>query len=213
MWPKTLKKTESPISGSIKVVSLFNKPRIIVGNMVQSGGMVEAIWKKGIGKLLEIEKDKGFKLEKVLILGLGGGTATKLISYTFPKAEIVGIEIDPIILKLGKKYFDLNKIKKLKIINQDGVELVLNNKLKKVFFDLILVDLYIGDKIPKKSQSELFLNKLKRLIDKEGIIIFNRLFFKEHKKKTESFIKKLDKIFSNISLLRAYSNLLVYTVK
>ena len=211
MWQKTIQKTDSSISGKIQVVSFFGQPRIIVNNMIQSGGMVERIWKKGIEKILRY---KDIKILRVLILGLGGGTVAKLINQKFPQAKITGIEIDPVMIKLGKKYFGLNKIKNLKIIQADAVHPRGGFRLlggEKIKYDLIIVDLYIGDKIPKKSESVKILKKLKKILSKNGLIIFNRLFYKEHRIMTESFIKKLDKYFENIELVRAWSNLLVFT--
>lgn len=204
--PQTIEEIQSSLSGNIKVIKLFNKPRIIVNDMIQSGGLVELIWKKGIKK---VQKFKSLKVQNVLILGLGGGTVTNLINQSFPQAKITGIEIDPAVIRLGKKHFGLGKIKNLKIIQADAVKYVNDYSLITNRYSLILVDLYIGDKVPKKAEAKEFLKNLKKLISKNGIIIFNRLFYQDHKKKTEEFIKKLDKYFPKIELIRIWSNLLV----
>jgi len=36
--------------------------------------------------------------------------AAKIISEKFPNAKITGIEIDPMMVEIGKKYFGLEKI-------------------------------------------------------------------------------------------------------
>ena len=232
---KLLKEISSPINAKIQVISFLGKPRIFVNNMLQSGGLIESIWKKAIKKL----NHQSLIINHCLILGLGGGSAAKLLDRSFPEIRITAIEIDPIMIRLGKKYFDLDKIKNLKIINNDAFQevekmyqcidtliqkavktprrwpngLLRGGEKKKNSFDLILVDLYLDNKFPKQAESSSFLKNLKKLLAKNGIIVFNRLFEKKDKKQVEKFIKKLDKYFSKIELERAFSNLLIFCQK
>jgi len=48
---KLLKEINSPINGKIQVIKFLGRPRIIVDNMLQSGGLIGDIWKKGIRKV------------------------------------------------------------------------------------------------------------------------------------------------------------------
>ena len=122
---------------------------------------------------------------------------------------MVGVEIDPAVIRFGKKYFNLDKISNLEIVNADVVEWV----EKRGKFDLILIDVYIADKVPQSCETEEFLRKIKRLLSPSGLVIFNRLFYKEKKEETREFIGKLEKIFSRISFVRTSSNLLTLSQK
>lgn len=204
---KLLEEINSPINGHIQVSNFLGKPRIFINNMLQSGGLIESIWRKGIKRLQDY---KITRVQRVLILGLGGGTLAQLINKTFPQADIVGVEIDPVMIKLGRKYFKLDKIKNLKIINKDAIKFINHYPLVINHFDLILVDLYLGNKFPIQAESLQFLKNLKKLTNKNGIIIFNRLFEKKDRKQVEEFIKKLDRYFDKIKLQRAFSNLLIF---
>ncbi len=207
--PQKLEEVKSNYNGKIEVVEVLGKPRIIVDNLLQSGGMMELIWKKAIKKISNFHPPAGGPISNVLILGLGGGSAAQLVNQYFPKAKIIGIEIDPVVVKLGKKYFGLDKIKNLKIINQDGIKFISHHSSESNQFDLILVDLYLGGSFPKKASSKEFFKNLKKILSQRGLVIFNRLFYKEHRQLTEEFIKKLDQYFSKIELIRAWSNLLI----
>jgi len=158
----------------------------------------------------------------VLILGLGGGTVVQLIAghsarphfcsrkkvkAQYPEAKIIGVEIDPEIVKIGKKFFGLDEFQNLKIITADAINWVetcfndLNHCNEK--FDLILVDLYIGDKFPPKAASDEFLKGIKKLLSKKGIAIFNQLKNGDEGKLQQN----LTPIFSQVESLDLKTNL------
>jgi len=201
-----LEEVESEFNGKIQIYQTLGSKRITVGGLIQSGGVLANIWYKALSKLKSLRQLADSNLKTILILGLGGGTAASLTARFWPKAEITGIEIDPKMIQLGKKYFELDKLPQLKIVEGEAIEYVRNNNDK---FDLILVDLYQGDKIVKKSESGEFIGLAKRRLKSKGIIIFNRLFYDDHKEKAEKFVKIIEKHFKKVVLVRAWSNLVV----
>lgn len=203
--PQVIEKINSPINGEIQIIKQLGGLRIVVNHMLQSGGLVEFIWRKGINKISHYP----LSIIHVLILGLGGGSAAKIINQLFPQAKITGIEIDPVMIKLGKKYFGLDKIDNLKIVCQDAVNFITHYPLPIIHYDLILVDLYLGDLVLQQSSSVNFLKKLKQLLTLDGVIIINCLFYGKHRLETEKVIKQVNKVFPKINLIRAWSNLLV----
>lgn len=70
-------------------------------------------------------------------------------------------------------------------------------------FNLIIVDLYLGDKFPKEVESTRFLRSTKKLLSKNGMVIFNRL----KTDKIEDFEKKLKRHFSSIKKVKTPTNL------
>lgn len=196
-FPRTVYKTESQISGEILVKEQLGKYTLHVQNLTQSGGIVKTIWKKA---LKQVERRKK-EVKRCLVLGLGGGTAVQLIKASYPKAKIIGIEIDPEIIKIGKKFFGLDEIENLEIINAEAIKWVSSYQNNK--FDLILVDLYIGGRFSRKAGSDEFLKKIKKLLSKKGIIVFNWLKNRDEKK----FVKKLKENFLRIGRLELPANL------
>ena len=198
-----LEEVESEFNGQIRVYQSLGSRRIIAGGLIQPGGVLANIWYKGLNKITCYPAS-------VLILGLGGGTAASLAARSWPKAEIIGIEIDPKMIQLGKKYFELDKLPQLKIIQGDAIEFIKNKKQQnKDKYDLILVDLYLGEKIVKESENKDFLIAIKKRLSNQGVVVFNRLFYDEHKEEAEGFVKLVEKYFKMVDLVRAWSNLLV----
>ena len=94
------------------------------------------------------------------------------------------MEIDPVMLRIGRQYFDLDKIPNLKILNLDAKSYLLKTKDK---FNVILIDLYLGDQVPEFVYSPKFLEKLGQL---GQLVIFNHLFYDDAKRqKAEELIK------------------------
>lgn len=191
---KILETRKSSFNGKIQVVkSLGFGTYIQVEGLTQSGGVVRDIWKTTLTKL---KKDK-ISVSNCLILGLGGGSVAKLVKKNFSGAKITGVDIDPNMVELGKKYLGLGKIDmKIEIGDAYKYAKILKGKNKK--FDLIIIDIYQGDKYPEKFESGKFLKLIYKLLTENGIAIFNRLYWDEKRKLAHKFLKKLNNVFGDV---------------
>ena len=195
---KILEERKSGFNSDIKVVrSLGFGTYIQVNNLTQSGGVVEDIWKQTLKQINQLTNQP---INSCLILGLGGGTVAKLAKKYWPESEITGVEIDPVMVELGKKYLGL---KSTKIIIQDAYEFIKKNKK---IYDLVIVDLYVGDEFPNKFEDEDFL----KLLTKNKLVIFNRLYFGEKRKEAVKFGNKLEKIFKKVEWYYPQANLMLF---
>lgn len=202
LLPRTILETKSPISGEIKIVEQLGKYRLHVGEMLQSGGILEGVWKKALSSVKHPRSN-------ILILGLGGGTVARLAAVKWPGVKIIGVEIDPIIIKLGKKFFGLNEIPGLEIVIDDADDWVKQAMKERTRFDLIIVDVYLKDEIPQECKTPAFLNRIKRLLSKNGVAIFNQLLVKKKKKEAEKATEDLKKLFPQVELVKTSTNLFV----
>lgn len=62
--------------------------------------------------------------KRVLVLGLGGGALCTYLHQTFPSLSVEGVEIDPTMVDLAKKYFGFKPSEKLKSHIADGLSFV-----------------------------------------------------------------------------------------
>lgn len=179
---KILEERRSKYNGDLQVVRSLGMGTYIQANgLTQSGGIVEIIWKQTLRKI----KNEKLKVKRCLILGLGGGTAAKFIRKYWPEARITGVEVDPVMIELGRKYLDL---KDVRIKMQDAYNFDAGG------YDLVIVDLYYGDKFPRKFENEKFLKKL----TKNKLVVINRLYFGDKRKDAVKFGEKLRKIFDKV---------------
>ncbi|MCL5090707.1 MAG: methyltransferase domain-containing protein [Patescibacteria group bacterium] len=217
---EVIEKIPSKINGEILVAKdLWGNKEMIIGRVEQSGGLVEALWKQIFNFHFSIFNEFSKSNFQCLILGLGCGTGAKLIAEKYPQAKITGIEIDQEVIKVGKKYFGLDKIPNLEIIAGDaikwikewGCEVRSGSGSESEKLDLIIVDLYLGQEFPKEAETEVFLNGLKNLLTDNGWVVFNRLYFnKEHRQRADKFLIKVKEIFPLVKTKKEVTNLLIF---
>ena len=184
---KILETRRSKYNGDVKVLKIWGMGTYIQCNgLTQSGGIVEQIWKSTLKKI------KSNDFNKILILGLGGGTLAKLLRKKYPNAKITGVEIDPIMIELGKKYLRLDDFNvDIKIQDADSF------KLKG--YDLVIIDTYLGDKYVDLFNKDLLESK---------VVVFNRLFYGNKKKEALKFGKKLERLFKKVDVYYPTANLM-----
>ena len=184
---KILETRRSKYNGDVKVLKTWGMGTYIQCNgLTQSGGIVEQIWKSTLKKI------KSNDFNKILILGLGGGTLAKLLRKKYPNAKITGVEIDPIMIELGKKYLRLDDFNvDIKIQDADSF------KLKG--YDLVIIDTYLGDKYVDLFNKDLLESK---------VVVFNRLFYGNKKKEALKFGKKLERLFKKVQVYYPTANLM-----
>ncbi|MBI3443181.1 hypothetical protein HY008_00765 [Candidatus Woesebacteria bacterium] len=197
---RILEEVESPINGKLTVIrNLAWGTYIKAHGVTQSGGVLKKVWESTIKSLITSHKSP---VTNCLILGLGGGSVAQLIRKYWPEAKITGVDIDPVIIELGTRYLALDR-KEVKVVIQDAMDFV-SSVYSSGAYDLICVDLYIGDKYPKKFESEDFL----KLLTKGDVAIFNRLYGPNERRSTIKFGKKLSKIFSKVETVYPEANVM-----
>lgn len=184
--PQTLETIESSSNKTINLIIRSGKPALFVDNFEQSGPSVEKIWRQGLNRLAVQ------KCSRILVLGLGAGVVARLLNEKFPSARMTGVEIDSAMISLGKKYFALNQLNNLKIVISDASDFLAGNQY---IFDLILVDLYLGGKIPEKFISAGFFKNLARILSPDGTLLLNVLTTKTNNIEPEKLIDKLKKLY------------------
>lgn len=191
---KVLEEVDSPINGHLKVMTDFTWGTHIVSKITQSGGVLKNVWGPTLRKL----KYKYFinPPKNALILGLGGGTVAWQLREIVPEIEITGIEIDPIMVDLGKKHLKWDE--ETKVIIGDAVDEVNKFVNYNEKFDLILVDMYVGETVPEKISNLQFIKQVNKLINEKGITVYNRTYYGDMRDKAHQFEKVLEKVFDKV---------------
>ena len=195
--PKILEEHQSKYSGPVRLMQGWGYKYVSTGILTQSGGVVEDVWRPVLKKIGRTHKTW-------LILGLGCGTVAKMISARLSPTAITGVDIDPLMLDLGRRHFALEHIPGLTVIRGDASRFVARTRRK---FDFILVDLYLGDKLPAFVYTAKFLDRLRAL---GRSVVFNHLFYDDSKRQAAGrLVAKVGKIFPRVELVRSLTNILI----
>ncbi|MGE5403637.1 MAG: spermidine synthase [Candidatus Saccharibacteria bacterium] len=107
---------------------------------------------------------------KALILGMGTGTFAKQARYYFPGIKTEGVEIDPDIAGLARKYFALTNEDARVYIN-DGRTFLKTGDAKT--YDIIMVDAYRDITFPFNMSTREFFAEVKRHLKPGGVMVVN----------------------------------------
>lgn len=203
---KILEERESKYNGHLRVVKTLGLGTYIQANgLTQSGGIVEIFWKQTLRKINRSLPTA----HRSLILGLGGGTAAKLIKKIWPEAEITGVDIDPAMVELGNKYLGFDQ-KGVNVKIGDASEFItVHRSLFTNHFDLVVVDLYNGDEFPEKFGEVNFIEKVKKSLFKNGMAVFNRTYYGDKRPEAVKFGRKLEKTFPKVEWFYPEANLML----
>ena len=113
------------------------------------------------------------KPQRILIIGLGGGTMSNALHQLLPNSQIDNIEIDPAVIKIAKKYFKYSENNKVKTYQEDGRIYIKRALLQGQQYDLIILDAYNGDYIPEHLMTVEFLEQVKSLLSDHGVVAAN----------------------------------------
>ena len=108
--------------------------------------------------------------KEVLSIGLAGGTTARQFAHFMPGTKMDGIEIDPVIASVGKRYFGLNDIPNLHIIIQDAR---LHLRTTSKCYDNICIDAYKQPYIPFHLTTQEFFKEIKQHLNYKGIVSIN----------------------------------------
>lgn len=209
---KVLEEAGSKVNGKITVVkSLAFGTYFQVGGLTQSGGIIKNIWNytlKKVAKVLKVDR-----VDKVLVLGLGGGSIIEVIKKCWPEAKITAVDIDPVIVKLGKKYLGLAK-HEIEIEIGDAERFLKDYRLKtKDKFDLVCIDLYVGDEYPKTLETKNYIQLVRTVLASGGIAVFNRLYYGEKRPQSVKFGNMLEKVFNKVDVVYPEANVMYVCFK
>lgn len=156
---------------------------------------------------------------RVLMIGLGGGTAARQFVHYDPETQVDVVEVDPVVVDVARRYFGIQPSERLRIHVGDGRTFLKQSRDK---WDLIIVDAYTtnryGDTVPPHlTTQEFFRDTSSRLAD-GGIVHFHcayansRLMSALHKTMASVFSSVLrtdgELLASNLPLITGEESLL-----
>lgn len=200
--PKLVYSTESKYNGTIEIYEVGQTKKLSIDGVVQSINWESPSARRTVwGRLVDVLKEEMPAVRSILILGLGGGTMAHLISKEFPNTSMVSVEIDPEIIDVGKRFFQIDEIPNHKIINEDALRVIAAPEEFDIAlhtFDVVVVDILCGQKYPDLGKSGTFLDGITNILAPGGLVIFNRIYLDHFQDEVNFFIESLENHFQRV---------------
>lgn len=110
------------------------------------------------------------RLERMLVVGLGGGSLSKALAEDSPDAEIVSVELDPQIARLARDYFFYRESAQVRTVVADARAHLEKNPQQ---YDLIFLDAFSGAEIPPPLRTVEFYELVRQRLRPGGAVVAN----------------------------------------
>lgn len=111
--------------------------------------------------------------EKILIIGLGGGSIPLTFNDMFPQAQIDIVEIDDAVVRVAEDYFFFAEDNNMKVTVDDGRPFIKRASIRNQKYDYIILDAFSGDYIPEHMLTREFLLEVKSVMSEDGVLVAN----------------------------------------
>lgn len=109
-------------------------------------------------------------LERVAILGNAAGTTARALGVYYPNAHVDGVELDPAVSRVGRRYFAMDENPRLTVHDADARPYLRTTDRR---YDLIVVDAYRQPYVPFYLATREFFRLVRERLAPGGIVALN----------------------------------------
>ena len=111
--------------------------------------------------------------KNILIIGLGGGTLPTALARIVPDAVIDSVEIDPAVVNVAQAYFGFEPGPTKRVFIEDGRKFVENAVKEGRQYDMVMLDAFDVDYIPRHLLTVEFFQQIRALLSERGVVVGN----------------------------------------
>lgn len=201
IFPQIIVKTSSPYNRDIRVLMESGKHKLLANGARESGAYIERLWRTAF-RSFRLTPSAGVK--NILVFGIAGGTVIHMLARLYPAAAVTGVDIDAVMIDIGKSYFGLSGVHNLTCVCADAE--VYAKTYKGAAFDLVIIDVFIGPDIPDFVLNADFQKKVRRMLRKDGSLVINYLREPGYEEKALELSGMLNSIYSKVVSTDTYNN-------
>jgi len=137
------------------------------------------------------------QVHRACIIGLGAGTIPRELTAAYGPIPIDGVEIDGIIVDLGRQYFHMNE-PNLNVIVQDGRYFLRTTSHK---YDIIGIDAYQQPYVPFQLTTLEFFQEVRAHLTPTGVTVINAGRTSKDFRLVEALAQTMHGVFSNVYII------------
>jgi spermidine synthase len=110
--------------------------------------------------------------QNVLFVGLGAGSSEKRMLRDFPQLRLEAVELDPVVVDVAHRYFEVPRDPRLRIHVGDGRRFLADDERR---WDVIVIDAFFADAIPAHLVTHEFLELARSRLAPGGVVVTNAI--------------------------------------
>jgi spermidine synthase len=108
--------------------------------------------------------------ERILTVGLGGGTVPRFFRHYFPECAIEVVDIDPMVVDVARRYCGFVEDDRMRVHIEDARDFIEGSASR---YDLVILDTSDSESIPRHLRTVEFLQAVRRILTKHGVVAAN----------------------------------------
>ena len=134
------------------------------------------------------------KLHRIAIIGLAAGTIAHQFTKVYGQVSIDGVEIDPSIVDVGRKYFAMNE-PNLHVHIQDGRTYLETTQAQ---YDVVAIDAFQQPYIPFQLTTREFFSTIRSHLSSTGVVALNTAHTTHDYRLVQAFVNTMSKVFPSV---------------
>ncbi len=135
--------------------------------------------------------------ERVLIVGLGGGTIPSFLRHYYPQLKIDVVELDPEVVRAAKKFFGFQEDQNMRVFVQDGRKYIEETTLR---YDVIFLDAFGAENVPPPLTTREFLQACRQALRPGGLVVGN-IWSRASNPLYDSMVRTYQDVFPTLYIL------------
>ena len=135
--------------------------------------------------------------QRVLVIGLGGGSVVKRMWRDYPTMRLDVVEIDPEVAEVASTFFELPADDRIDVHVADGREF-LGRRCD--IYDIIIIDAFDDDRVPRHLLTEEFMRLCRDHLAEDGVVAWNVFgaVYGPHSRLFRSFHRTASNVWRNV---------------
>jgi spermidine synthase len=134
------------------------------------------------------------KVKRVGIIGLAAGTIARQFTAVYGPVPIDGVEIDPAIVDVGRRYFDMRE-PNLHVYEDDGRTFM---RATHNTYDVVAIDAFQQPYIPFQLTTKEFFEEIRAHLSPTGVVVLNTGHTRTDYRLAQAFINTLSSVFPSV---------------
>jgi spermidine synthase len=135
--------------------------------------------------------------QRIMIVGVGGGTMPMFLRHYYPNATIDAVDIDPDVVHVAREFFGFREDAKLRAHVRDGRQFV---EAVREPYDVVFLDAFGTSSVPPHLSTVEFMQAVRRAVKPTGVVVGN-IWGRQMNPLYDSMVRTYQEVFDDLYVL------------